>query len=55
MNALWEYLLTERTKKATKLHVSLSTEQNKGDSLSHHPRSRGGQENGSVDKMSKTL
>lgn len=54
MNVLWEYLLIERTKKATKIHKSLSMEQNKGDSLrTHHLRSRGGQENESADKISK--
>lgn len=41
-------------KKATKIHKSLSMEQNKGDSLrTHHLRSREAQENRSADKISK--
>ena len=49
-------ILIERTEKATKIHKSLSMEQNKGDSVKrHHPRSRGGQENESADKISKNL
>lgn len=56
MIALCEYFLIERTKTATKIHVSLSREQNKRDNLrSHHLRSRGGQENESADEISKNL
>lgn len=49
-------ILIERTEKATKIHKCFSVEQNESDSLrSHHPRSRGGQENESAVKISKNL